>query len=146
MPEINHGATIVATDASDPAFDAFLLDGIVEYDQTKLDLPEEDFDLALRLLDAEGQLCGGLTSETYYGWMRIKLLFVPLALQGQGHGSRLLLMAEAEARRLACTGIWLDTFSFQAPAFYAAHGYTLFGAIDGYPEAAQRCFMQKRLA
>lgn len=145
MPEISAVATIVASDENDPAFDAFLLDGIVDNDGLKMDLPEEDFDLALRLYDAEGKLCGGLTAETYYGWMRIKLLFVPLALQGQGQGSRLLKMAEAEARRLACTGIWLDTFSFQAPAFYAARGYALFGVIDAYPETAQRRFMQKRL-
>jgi GNAT superfamily N-acetyltransferase len=135
---------ITATQQTDPEFEAFLLDGIVKNDQQHLDLPDEDFDLTLILTDAAGQRCGGVSAETYYGWMRIKLLFVPSRLRGQGIGARLLAMAEAEALRLDCVGVWLDTFSFQAPAYYQARGYVQFGCIADYPGTAQRCFMQKR--
>jgi hypothetical protein len=42
-------------------------------------------------------------------------------------------------------GIWLDTFSFQAPEFYKRLGYSEFGRIDGYPENEARLFFVKRL-
>jgi GNAT superfamily N-acetyltransferase len=129
----------------DDDFDAFLLEQIVRNDMRRQALPQGDFPLTIAISDADGKRCGGLSAETYYEWMRIKLVFVPQQLRGQGYGTRLLAMAEAEARRLHCTGIWLDTFSFQAPDFYAALGYRLFGSIADYPAQARRCFMEKRL-
>lgn len=136
---------VVLTQEEDDDFDAFLLDGIVRNDQRRQALPAEDYPLMIAISDADGKRCGGLSAETYYDWMHIKFIFVPQQLRGQGYGARLLAMAEAEARRLHCTGIWLDTFSFQAPDFYAAHGFRIFGSIADYPAQAHRCFMEKRL-
>ena len=52
-----------------------------------------------------------------------------------------MLAAEAEAIRLGCVGVWLDTFSFQARGFYEKLGYTLFGTIDDYPPGESRFFL-----
>lgn len=91
------------------------------------------------------EIIGGLYGKLFYRWMFIELLVVPEQTRGQGTGSRLMEMAEAHARAKECVGIWLDTFSFQAPAFYQRHGYTEFGHIDDYPPTHTRHFFQKRL-
>jgi len=41
--------------------------------------------------------------------------------------------------------IWLDTFSFQARPFYERLGFSLFGALAGYPPGSARHFLVKRL-
>jgi len=47
-------------------------------------------------------------------------------MRGQGIGERLMPMAEEVAQKKHCTGIWLETFSFQAPGFYQKLGYSEF--------------------
>jgi hypothetical protein len=37
------------------------------------------------------------------------------------------------------------TFSFQAPAFYARHGYTMVATLDGYPRGHQNLLLSKEL-
>jgi GNAT superfamily N-acetyltransferase len=101
---------------------------------------------AIVLRDAEtGEESGGLYGHFYYDWLFVELLAVPEPLRGQNLGTRLMDAAEDEARRRGCVGVWLDTFSFQAPAFYAARGYEVFGAIDDYPVGKRRMFLRKRL-
>lgn len=54
-------------------------------------------------------------------------------------------MAEAIAHDKGCVGVWLDTFSFQAPDFYQKLGYSVFGELKDYPPGYSRFFLQKRL-
>ena len=104
-----------------------------------------DAALALALRDADGGIDGGLWGRHYYHWLSIELLVVPDRWQGQGLGSALLARAEAEAKAQGCVGVWLNTFSFQAPSFYAQRGYTEFGNITDYPAPHRRLFFSKRL-
>jgi GNAT superfamily N-acetyltransferase len=101
--------------------------------------------LALVLRDSGGEITGGLTGRDYYGWLFISLLFVPTALRGQKLGERLMAQAEAAAANRGCTGVWLDTFSFQARGFYQRLGYDVFGEIPNYPPGHARYFMKKHL-
>jgi GNAT superfamily N-acetyltransferase len=104
-----------------------------------------DATLALALRDGDGQTIGGLWGHSYYHWLFIDLLVVPDHVRGQGIGTDLLGRAEAEARARGCIGVWLDTFSFQAPQFYPRHGYAAFGEIADYPAPHRRVFLSKRL-
>ena len=97
--------------------------------------------------DASRSCCGttpartpwaALWARVSWGWMFVELLFVPERLRGEGVGTRLLASAEDQARQKGCIGIWLDTFSFQAPDFYRKHGYAAFGALDNYPNEEKR--------
>jgi GNAT superfamily N-acetyltransferase len=90
-------------------------------------------------------MLGGLWAQSYYDWLFVDLLVVPKRLRGQGIGTELLGRAEAEARARGCVGVWLDTFSFQAPTFYPRHGYAVFGEIANYPAPHRRLFLSKRL-
>ena len=102
-------------------------------------------ELALLLTDEAGQVTGGLTARYGYQWMGIELLFVPEAERGKRVGTQLMQQAEAIARDNKLTGIWLDTFAFQARGFYEKLGFSLFGEITDYPNIHSRYFMQKRL-
>ncbi len=90
-------------------------------------------------------LMGGLIARITQGWMYVELLAVAAEARGQGWGRRLLEAAETEARRRELTGIWLDTYTFQAPDFYRALGFKEFGRIEDYPPGDARVFFAKRI-
>jgi GNAT superfamily N-acetyltransferase len=108
--------------------------------------PELDLPLALLILDEQdGSPQGGLWGRSYYGWLFVELLIVPEPLRGTGVGTELIRRAEAEAIRRGCHGVWLDSFTFQAPGFYQKLGYETFGVLDDYPPGHSRVFLRKRL-
>jgi len=102
--------------------------------------------LAVWLRDNEGGIVGGLTGRSGGGWLFVEYFWLPEAHRGGGLGSTLIRSAEREAVARGCIGVWLDTFSFQAPGFYRRHGYEVFGQIDDCPAGHRRFFMRKRLA
>ena len=91
------------------------------------------------------EVVGGLYGKVSYGWMFRELLSIPDSMRAQGMGTRLMLAAEEAALLKGCVGMWLDTFSFQAPGFYRKLGFSEFGHMADYPPGHQRCFFQKRL-
>lgn len=94
---------------------------------------------------ATDEVVGGLYGKISYGWLFIELLSIPDQMRTQGTGTRLMRTAEDLAEQKGCTGIWLDTFSFQAPGFYRKLGFTEVGHIVDYPPGHLRHFFQKRL-
>ncbi|MBB4617684.1 GNAT family N-acetyltransferase [Sphingomonas abaci] len=121
-----------------------ILAALVAYNDSRVP-PGERHPVAIVLRDDAGAVIGGLWGAAGYGWLFVQYLVVPQAARGQGQGRALMLAAEAEARRLGCTGMWLDTFSFQARGFYEKLGYGVFGAIADYPPGEARYFLSKRL-
>jgi GNAT superfamily N-acetyltransferase len=117
--------------------------GLHAYNDSRVDSP--DGHLGILIKDDAGATVGGLTAWWYYNWMFVELLFVPETLRGQDLGTQVMAKAEAYARERGMTGIWLDTFSFQARGFYEKLGYTVFGELPDYPEGHSRFFLQKRL-
>jgi ribosomal protein S18 acetylase RimI-like enzyme len=53
-------------------------------------------------------------------------------------------LAEQEARKRGCRGIFLDTMEGQAPGFYRKLGYVEYGRIDNFLPGQNRFFFQKR--
>jgi hypothetical protein len=53
--------------------------------------------------------------------------------------------AEQVARARKLTGIWLDTFDFQARPFYEKLGFTVFGELKDHPRGISQYWLQKRL-
>lgn len=102
--------------------------------------------LCVLLRDRDGTVLGGLIGRTSWSWLFVELLHLPARLRGQGLGRQILERAEAEALRRGCHGVWLDTFSGDAAAFYRANGYRLFGALPEYPSGHRRRFFAKQLA
>ncbi|HWA18888.1 MAG TPA: GNAT family N-acetyltransferase [Devosia sp.] len=102
-------------------------------------------ELCLAIADDRGDAVGGLTARYAYQWMFVELLFVPPEARGQKLGTRLMEQAEQVARANGLTGIWLDTFAFQARGFYEKLGYSVFGEIADTPQSYSRYFLMKRL-
>jgi GNAT superfamily N-acetyltransferase len=92
-----------------------------------------------------GKIVAGLTAETFFGWMFVSLLWVSERHRGNGWGSSLMQAAEAEARDRGVRNVYLDSFSFQAPAFYAKLGYREFGRLKEFPAGHDRVWMTKAL-
>ena len=91
------------------------------------------------------EVLGGLWALSLWGSFYIGLVVVPEAARGRGLGSELMARAEAEAVTRGCHGMWLDTYAFQARAFYERLGFSVFGQIDGPPPIFPRFFMSKSL-
>jgi GNAT superfamily N-acetyltransferase len=92
-----------------------------------------------------GRIVGGLAGETFFSWMFVSLLWVSDKHRGKGWGSSLMETAEAEARRRGVRNVYLDSFSFQAPAFYAKLSYREFGRLKEFPAGYDRVWMTKAL-
>lgn len=93
----------------------------------------------------DGSVDGGLLARIVWDWMYVEILSVPSAIRRMGHGRRLMARAEAEARDQGCRGVWVDTFTFQAPGFYERLGYELFGELPDHPVGQARRFYRKLL-
>ena len=130
-----------------PESRAAVVDGLVAFNRSQTpDFTGQFGTIGLMLKHpGTGATDGGLTARIGFGWMFVELLFVPERLRGQGVGRQLMQQAEAVAREKGCIGIWLDTFSFQAPGFYEKLGFALFGEIANYPPGGSRFFLHKHL-
>ena len=103
----------------------------------------EDFQLYAR--DGRGQVVGGMFGHFGMGWLYIDYLWLNDAMRSHGLGSGLLRCAEDEARSRGCTGLFLYTYSFQAPDFYQKLGYQIMGVLEDCPPGYQRHYLKKPL-
>ncbi|MGH8779517.1 GNAT family N-acetyltransferase [Paraburkholderia sp.] len=136
---------VTVADTCDDGFVALLSAGLDRFniDATGTD---DETPLAVPVTDpATGRVLGGIAGRTSLGVLFIDLFYLPPELRGSGLGSAMLAQAEQEGRRRGCrTGV-LYTISFQAPAFYARHGWLTFGEIPCEPPGTRRVFMTKTL-
>ena len=95
--------------------------------------------------DAAGVVQSGVKFITALEWLFVNWLWVAAPYRRTGEGSRLLREAEVDARQEGCRGVYLDTFSFQAPKFYEALGFKQCALIPGYYDGHDRIFFQKEL-
>jgi GNAT superfamily N-acetyltransferase len=101
--------------------------------------------LAIFVRDDDHRIVAGVCGNTWGGCAEIRQFWVEEARRHQGLGTRLLAAAEQEARRRGCRQILLTTFSFQAPAFYARHGFEVVAAVDDHPHGHQNILLRKHL-
>ena len=119
-------------------------DLIRSYNRSKREAAESE-PLNLYAEDDSGQLMAGLVAETFGNWLEIEYLFVKEDLRGQGIGSQLLQQAESEAKKRNCRFAFVNTYQFQAPAFYQKYGYKEVFTMKDYPYTGQRHYYQKEL-
>ncbi|MBX5091779.1 GNAT family N-acetyltransferase [Rhizobium lentis] len=107
--------------------------------------PSDRRSLAVLIRDTDGQVTGGLSGFTAWGWLFIQMLYLPEALRGTGVSGKILAKAEEEARARGCRGAWIDTFSPQALHAYRRQGYEVFGELEDFPQGRIRSFLRKSL-
>jgi ribosomal protein S18 acetylase RimI-like enzyme len=120
-----------------------IIRGLVAYNNTAIG--RFDFKRLSVTVRDRGEIVGGLSAETYLGWMFIALLWVDEKFRGRGFGSKLMRAAEKAARQRGVKHVYVDTFSFQAPAFYRKLGYRQFGKLNNFPAGHSRCWLTKAL-
>lgn len=94
---------------------------------------------------ATGQVVGGAIGRRWGQCCELQQLWVDPAFRRQGIATTLLSEFEARAAQHGCTTCFLETFSFQAPAFYAASGYTIEYENRVFPHGIVKLVMAKRL-
>ena len=113
-------------------------------EKTVGDAQGQPFALTITSPEREDVL-GGLWGLSLWGSFYIGLVVTPEGARGQGLGTELMVRAEAEARARGCRNLWLDTYAFQARAFYEGLGFKLFGQLDGPAPMFPRWFLRKDL-
>ena len=119
-------------------------DLIRSYNRSKREAAESE-PLNIYVEDDSGELMAGLVAETFGNWLEIEYLFVKEELRRQGIGTQLLQQAESEAKKRNCRFAFVNTYQFQAPAFYQKHGYQEVFTLKDYPCTGQRHYYQKDL-
>jgi GNAT superfamily N-acetyltransferase len=136
---------LVFPQSRDPTAEAVVTGGLAAYNKEKFGrVDTRTLDILVRD-DNSGEVVGGLLGRSSLGLFFLDLFYLPEALRGSGLGSRIIKLAEDEARRRDCTAAVVFTVTFQAPEFYERHGYRRFGEIACPPDGATRIFLSKTL-
>lgn len=125
--------------------DIALIEAGLEVFNERASQPYDRKPLCVFLRDAAGNALGGVTGYTNWGWLYLDCFWLPEEARASGLGSKILAMAEDEARRRGCHAVRLFTYSFQAPDFYAARDYERFAVLDGYPPGHAQIWLRKSL-
>jgi GNAT superfamily N-acetyltransferase len=128
----------------DPQAEAVVTGGLADYNRETFGRVDTcTLDVLVR--DDDGEIVGGLLGRSSLGLFFLDLFYLPPKLRRGGLGSRMIALAEDEARRRGCTAAFVYTVTFQAPDFYERHGYRRFGEIACPPDGATRIFLTKAL-
>ncbi len=92
------------------------------------------------------EIAGILAGMGYWNGLEIKILWVDETYRNEGLGSKLLKHTETMAKAKGATISMLDTFDFQAEAFYIKNGYEVVGEIKNFPNGHKRIYLSKKLA
>lgn len=102
----------------------------------------EDFNFHI---EENGRIIGGIVAGSLGDTLEVEFLYVDGQYRGKGIGRRLLAHVEALARQKGLKRILLNTYSFQAPAFYKKLGYTEIGKLDPAFDGFTQSYFIKKL-
>jgi GNAT superfamily N-acetyltransferase len=103
--------------------------------------PRDEQSFALLARDAAGLVIGGVNGVIHWRWLYVAQFYVAPKARGGGLGCALLARAQDFACENNCVGIYLDTFSESACAFYQRRGFEITGRIENFPPGASRVFL-----
>ncbi|MBK6980713.1 MAG: GNAT family N-acetyltransferase [Betaproteobacteria bacterium] len=95
--------------------------------------------------DEDGRVIGGAIGRTWGKCCELQQLWVATECRRRSEGRLLMEAFECEAARRGCELVYLETFSFQAPAFYARLGYEEVLRTAGFPGGVVKSTMHKRI-
>jgi len=136
---------LILTDAPDDEARRVIDGGLADYNAAQAGSRDWRPLAVLARDPLHGRIIGGILGRTSLGLLFVELVFLPEVCRGRGVGTRMVQMAEEEARRRGCRAAVLITISFQAPGFYERLGWREFGRIACDPPGTARIFMTKEL-
>ncbi len=99
----------------------------------------------ISILRREGDLVGGLVGVSYWDWLHVDLFYLPPAWRGAGLGARIMATLVGAAAGRGLTGVWLGSYSFQAPGFYLRQGFAEFAVLPDHPPGFREHIFLRRL-
>lgn len=130
--------------AERPEWEQVIREGLIAYNRAVVGSRDVNR-VALAVVDGNGRVCGGLLADSIWGWLLISTVWVDDNWRGEGLGARLLSQAEMIAAERGCRHVALETFSFQARAFYEKFGYCVYGELADFPPGHTRFSLKKDL-
>lgn len=122
----------------------FLNDGIIQEHKIKKNMKPLDF-FAFFIRDEQGKIVGGCAGDNMYGGLYVGQLWVDASLRGQGFGTKLMAAAENLAKESKCNFICVNTFDWEALAFYKKLGFYVEFERRGYDKDSIFNFLRKDL-
>lgn len=126
----------LVTGEGDSALDQRLSDELTAFNVPAAGAGEQR-EFTVKAEDDDGLLIGGLSGWTWGTSAGIAMLWVRADVRDSGWGSRLLTAAEQVARQRGCERLNVSSFTFQAPGFYARHGFVETGRTEALPLTGQ---------
>jgi ribosomal protein S18 acetylase RimI-like enzyme len=136
--------SVEITDAPERDVVQFLDDRLYEFNAAQTGFDDGRL-LAVLARDRRGRIAAGLYGWTWGGCCYVRTLWIDEPHRRRGLGTRLMALAEREARRRGARQIVLDTHSFQAPDFYRRLGFEIVGSFVDYPRGYSQIFLRKPL-
>jgi GNAT superfamily N-acetyltransferase len=93
-----------------------------------------------------GEVIGGAVGRTWGACCELQQLWVEEPSRGRGIGSRLVREFEQRAAARGCSTVYLETFSFQAPARYRSLGYEFKVELHGFAPGVVKYVMVRETA
>lgn len=134
----------ISTGGADAGLDARLGEELDAFNRAAT-AGHEQSEFTVRVTDADGALVAGLSGWSWGDRAGIEMTWVREDSRQGGWGGRLLAAAEDEARRRGCVSVLVSSFTFQAPAFYARHGYVETARVPGLPGGHEDVYFLKQL-
>jgi len=124
-----------------------IVDGINDYNLSQVSAISDIWTrLEFVAKDENGIEIGGILAGLgYWNGLEIKILWVKESHRKKGIGTQILKHAEKIAIEKGAKISMLDTFDFQAEAFYLKNGYEPIGEIKNFPEGHRRIYFSKKL-
>ena len=101
--------------------------------------------LSCFIRNADGLIVGGAIGRRWLHCCELQQLWVAPDSRTQGLGARLMREFEKHAQSHGCASIQLETYSFQAPAFYLRLGYAVEFVRRDFPHDIAKFHMSKPL-
>ena len=88
---------------------------------------------------------GAIVVQVFWGQLHIKYLFLNENYRGRGLGCQLMNHALEFGKKRGCRFAFVETMSFQAPAFYQKMGFTIEFSRAGFAKNTSFHYLKKDL-
>ena len=120
--------------------DKIIRDGIVHFNKSIIHEIATHFSVFAK---HNAQIIGGALIWEHSDALYIDVLWCDEKYRNQGVGEKIITMVDDIAIQKKKTKIFVDTYEFQAQAFYQKYGFYCIGTVSGYLKGYDRMFMRK---
>lgn len=115
------------------------------FDNVSPDVTEPDtIEINFLAFDNE-KVIGGACGYIEYNWYYLDLLWVDEKYRNQDVATNMLKQIEEYSRSNKLSGMWVETWNFQARGFYEKMGFSVFGEMKDCPPETVCYFLSKYL-